>query len=62
MVDKNHDGFVTRDEFHAIMKACNVSTEMADARFNAMDKNKNDKIELKELSEAEEKFWFDLDN
>ena len=62
VVDKNHDGFVTRDEFHAIMKACNVTTEMADARFNAMDKNKNGKIELKELSEAEENFWFELEN
>ena len=60
VVGKNHDGFVTRDEFHTVMKACNVSTRIADARFNAMDKNKNGKIELKELSEADEKFWFDL--
>ena len=62
VVDKNHDGFVTKEEYHAIMKACNVTPEMADARFNAMDKDKNGKIELKELSEAEEKFWFDLEN
>ena len=54
VVDKNHDGFVTRDEFRTIMKACNVGAEMADARFDAMDKNKNGKIELNELSEAEE--------
>ena len=62
VVDKNHDGFVTKDEFDTIMKACNVTPEMADARFNAIDKNKNGKIELNELTDADEKFWFDLEN
>ena len=62
VVDKNHDGFVTKDEYRTIMKASNFNAEMADKRFDAMDTNKNGKIELKELHEAEEKFWFDLDN
>ena len=62
VVDKNHDGFVTLDEFRTIMKACNIEkTEVADARFNAIDKDKNGKVDRKELLEAEEKFWFGLD-
>lgn len=61
-VDKNHDGSVTLDEFRAIMKACNVKEEIADARFNAIDTNKNGKIDRKELAEFQYKFWFGLDN
>ena len=61
VVDKNHDGFVTIDEFRTVMKACNMPAAMADARFNVIDANKNGKIERKELIEAEEKFWFNLD-
>ena len=61
LVDKNHDGFVTIDEFRTVMKACNVGQEAADARFNAIDKDKNGKVERKELREAEEKFWYSLD-
>ena len=61
LVDKNHDGFVTLDEFRIVMKACNVGQEAADARFNALDKDKNGKVERKELREAEEKFWYSLD-
>ena len=61
VVDKNHDGFVTRDEFLTVMKACNVSTRIADARFNDMDKNKKGKIEFEEVAVADEKFWFALE-
>ena len=61
VVDKNHDGFVTIDEFRTVTKACNMPAAMADARFNVIDANKNGKIERKELIEAEEKFWFNLD-
>ena len=61
VVDKNHDGFITLDEFRTVMKACNATQEMADARFNAIDKDKNGKVERKELREAEEKFWYGLD-
>ena len=61
LVDKNHDGFVTLDEFCTVMKACNFKPEVAEARFNEIDKNKNGKLERKELSEAEENFWYGLD-
>ena len=61
VVDKNHDGFITLDEFRTVMKACNATQAMADARFNAIDKDKNGKVERKELREAEEKFWYGLD-
>ena len=61
VVDKNHDGTISLDEFRTVMKACNAPQEMVEARFKAMDKNNNGKIELKELIETEEKFWFNLD-
>ena len=60
IVDKNHDGCVTMDEFKAIMKACNIGEAMAEQRFNAIDKNKNGKVERSELSEFQFKFWFIL--
>lgn len=62
MVDKNHDGFVTKDEFITIMTACNVKQEVAEQRFNMIDTNKNGKIERKELSEFQFKAWFGLEN
>ena len=59
VVDKNHNGFVTLDEFHTVMKACNMNE--TEEKFNAIDKDKSGKVERKELSEAEEKFWLGLD-
>ena len=61
VVDKNHDGSVTKDEFCTIMQACNVKPEVAEQRFNAIDTNKNGKIDRKELSEFQYKVWFGLD-
>ena len=60
VVDKNHDGYVTKEEFCAIMAACNVKPELAEQRFNEIDTNKNGKIERKELCELHDKLWSEL--
>ncbi len=61
-VDTNHDGFVTLDEWRTILKACNLNPSCADETFKLIDKNKNGKIERKELTDHEFKFWFTLDD
>ena len=61
VVDKNHDGSITKDEFCAVQKACNVPPEVAEQRFNTIDANKNGKIERKELTEIQYKIWNRLD-
>ena len=62
VVDKNHDGSVTKEEFCAIMAACNVKPEIAEQRFNQIDTNKNGKIDRKELCEFQDKLWSGLDS
>ena len=60
VVDKSHDGFITLDEYHIVMKAYNFSREEVEAGFRAMDANNNRKIERKELVDHELKYWFGL--
>lgn len=62
IVDKNHDGYLTLEEYKIVMKAFDSSTEAAEATFNLLDKNKNGKVERKELIESIIKFWCDLDD
>ena len=61
VVDVNHNGTITLNEFKVVMKAYNYDEEMSEASFAAMDKNKNGKIERDEFIETEFKFWFSLD-
>ena len=61
VVDTNHDGCVTLDEWRQVQKACNYDASAADKKFEVVDKDKNGKIERKELSNSEFKFWFTLD-
>ena len=61
VVDANHDGTITLNEFKVVMKAYNYDEELSEASFAAMDKNKNGKIERDEFIETEFKFWFSLD-
>ncbi len=62
VVDTNHDGCVTLDEWRQVQKACNCDASAADRKFEAVDKDKNGKIERKELNSSEFKFWFTLDD
>ena len=58
IMDINHDGVVTLDEYRIVLKVCNFSAEEAEAGFRAMDTNKNGKVELKELIDHELNYWF----
>lgn len=62
ILDQNHDGHVTLDEYKVLMKVMNFPLESAEATFNMLDKNKNGKLERQELNSAENKFWYILDD
>jgi Ca2+-binding EF-hand superfamily protein len=62
MVDTNHDGTISLDEFRVIMTACNQDPGTAEATFRIMDTNKNNRIERQELNEHQFNFWCDLDD
>lgn len=61
VVDINHDGCVRLDEWRVVLRASNMEGA-ADEIFKALDKNKNGKIERKELSDNDFKFWYVLDD
>ena len=61
-VDKNHDGYVTFEEYKLWMEALNWGEEAAKATFSLLDKNKNGKIELNEYLSYNLKFWCTLDD
>ena len=62
VVDRNHDGCLTFDEFKVMMKAGNFDDDVAPAIFALLDKNKNGKIERSEYIAADIKFWCNLDD
>ena len=62
VVDTNHDGFVTLDEYRLVLKASNFGAESADETFRILDANKNGKIERKELTDHEFKYWYGLND
>ena len=62
VLDKNHDGSLTWDEYYAGMKASGFGEEEARASFNFLDKNKSGEIDRKEYSAANIKFWCTLDD
>ena len=62
IVDTNHDGHVTFEEYKVLMKASNFDLESAKATFALLDKNKKGKLERKEFISAHFKFWFELDD
>ena len=62
IVDTNHDGSVTLAEWKIVLQACNIETSAANETFNRLDKDKNGKIERSELTDAEFKFWYTLDD
>ena len=63
LMDVNHDGTVSLDEFTTVMKvAYGCDAKEAEATFRRMDTNKNGKLERNELTDYELKFWFDLND
>ena len=63
VLDQNHDGTVSFDEYKAVTAAAGFdSEETARASFDMLDKNKNGKIERKECIEANFKFWCNLED
>ena len=62
VVDTNHDGNVTFEEYNVLMKTSHFDLECAKATFALLDKNKNGKIDRNEFTSANFKFWFELDN
>ena len=62
VLDINRDGTVSLDEFTTVMKIVyRCDAKEAEATFRLID-NKNGKIECKELTDYELKFWFDLND
>ena len=62
VVDKNHDGYLTWDEYKVMMVAANFGEDAAKATFALMDQDKNEKIDRKEFHRANFNFWFGLDD
>lgn len=62
VVDTNHDGHVTLDEYKAILRAWRFGPEAAEESFRVIDTNKNGKIERSELNHHEFNFWFTTDD
>ena len=63
VVDKNHDGSITFEEYKLVVKeTMNFDEDAAKAIFNLIDQNKNGKIERKEFTTANGKFWCTLDD
>lgn len=62
VIDKNHDGFVTLEEYKLTMKINGLDSEAAEAAFKLIDKNKNGKVERRELIEHQLNFWLKLDD
>ena len=62
IADKNHDGYVTLEEYKIFNHAINYPPDTADATFSLLDKKKTGKIERKEFINAASKFWCILDD
>ena len=62
MVDRNHDGTISWEEYKTVMTASNLPEEAARAGFDMLDKNKNGKIEQKEFTANNVKFWYNLED
>lgn len=61
VVDMNHDGCVTLDEYKKVFGAL-VGGEHAEASFKMLDKNNNGKIERSELNQHDYNFWYTIDD
>ena len=62
VLDKKHDGYVTWDEYKIVMEVGGYDEEAGRVTFNLLDKDKSGKIDRKEFTDADIKFWFTLDD
>ena len=62
VIDTDHDGCVSLEEFRTMMKSMDFGASAADESFKVVDTNKNGKIEREELTDQMFKFWFTLDD
>ena len=61
VVDRNHDGNLGWDEYKSVMEANGIDEATTKAAFGMLDKNKNGKIDRKELASADLQFWIGLE-
>ena len=61
VVDKNHDGTITQDEYKLLCKVWGCPEEVAPAIFDSIDKNHNGKLERKELLAYEMDYTYKMD-
>ena len=61
IVDRNHDGNLGWDEYKSIMDVSGFDEATTKAAFDMLDKNKNGKIDRKELAAADLQFWMGLE-
>ena len=61
-VDVNKDGTVTLEDYKLVFKAYNMDETTAAEGFATLDKNKNGKIERKEVVSQHTKYWWFIDD
>lgn len=62
VVDRNHDGNITWDEYQLLAKTGHLGEDAAKAAFDFLDRNKNGKIDRKDWAAAGTQFWCYLDS
>ena len=62
VLDKNHDGQVTWEEYKLLTEIFDFGEDTAKATFALLDKNKSGKIDRKEFTASQIKFSFTLDD
>lgn len=62
VVDVNHDGTISLEEYKLILKAFNIDESAAAEGYATLDKNQDGKLNRQKMNEAETNFWWSLDD
>lgn len=62
IVDKNHDGNISLEEYRAFTKMSSLDESYADAMFKGIDANHDGKVSRMEFSNYELKYWCTLED